>query len=407
MSARCGSGACLDDGDHKLVIEKEEDRLLQKPFYQISLGIIMVLTIILLLSKVSFIFVPVVTLVNILIVPVMLSGFLYYLLRPIVQFLERRRWNRMLSILTIYVLFAGVVTIFLIVVWPPLQRQVTEFVGNVPLLIRELQAQFNELRESRLFSMFNEENAQISDKITEFINSVIEAATKSISHVVTFLNDFFIVVGTVPILLYYMLKQDDRVAPALTRMLPKRFRRDGQQVIHEIDGGLKGFIAGRMISAVLLAIMGFLGFWLIGLPYPLLLAIVGALFNFIPYFGPFLGAIPCVIVAFTESTSMVVWVIVIVVVSQQIEGNLISPYIYGKTINIHPLTTIVLLLIAGDFAGILGMILAIPVYMAAKIIVVRAYQVYIASKQEPGDDDGNAETTAGNAAATASEDVLP
>ncbi|WP_234404942.1 AI-2E family transporter [Paenibacillus bouchesdurhonensis] len=367
--------------------------MLQKPFYRISLGIIMILTIILLLSKVSFIFMPVVALINILIVPVMLSGFLYYLLRPIVQFLERKNWNRMLSILTIYLLFAGVVTIFLMVVWPPLQKQVTDFLNNVPLLLREMQSQFTEIRQSKLFSMFSNENAEISEKITEYINSVIDAATKSISHIVTFLNDFFIVVGTVPILLYYMLKQDDRVTPTLTRMLPKRYRRDGEQVIHEIDNGLKGFIAGRMISAVLLAVMGFIGFWLIGLPYPLLLAIVGALFNFIPYFGPFLGAIPCVIVAFTESPSMVLWVIIIVVVSQQIEGNLISPYIYGKTINIHPLTTIVLLLIAGDFAGILGMILAIPVYMMVKVIIVRVYQLYLSGKQ--GEEDEEALDTPG------------
>ncbi|WP_230874010.1 AI-2E family transporter [Paenibacillus woosongensis] len=379
--------------------------MLQKPFYRICLGIIMVLTIILLLSKVSFIFIPLVTLINILIVPVMLSGFLYYLLRPIVQFLEQKGWNRMLSILAIYLLFAGVVTVFLIVVWPPLQKQVTDFVNNVPLLLRELQAQFNEIRQSRLFSMFSEQNEQISNKLTESINSVIEAATKSISHVVTFLNDFFIVVGTAPILLYYMLKQDDRVTPTLTRMLPKRYRRDGEQVIHEIDNGLKGFIAGRMISAVLLAVMGFVGFWLIGLPYPLLLAIVGALFNFIPYFGPFLGAIPCVIVAFTESTSMVIWVIVIVVVSQQIEGNLISPYIYGKTINIHPLTTIILLLIAGDFAGILGMILAIPVYMMAKIIIVRMYQLYLDSRKGDEEEDATPEDSSLQAAVPASEDV--
>ncbi|GJM80602.1 hypothetical protein HMSSN139_30980 [Paenibacillus sp. HMSSN-139] len=118
------------------------------------------------------------------------------------------------------------------------------------------------------------------------------------------------------------------------------------------------------------------------MPYPLLLAVVGALFNFIPYFGALLGAIPCVIVAFTVSPSMVVWVIIIVVVAQQIEGNLISPYIYGKTINIHPLTTIVLLLVAGDFGGILGMILAIPIYMTLKIIVLKAHKLYFAEKIE-------------------------
>ncbi|MBW4840181.1 MAG: AI-2E family transporter [Paenibacillaceae bacterium] len=355
----------------------------QHPFYRTSLGIILVLTIIYLLSKVSFIFNPVVTLVSILIVPLTISGFLYYLLRPIVHFLESKKLNRMLSILLIYLMFAGVVTIFLIVVWPPLQKQIIEFMNNVPKLINGVQSQMNDFRNNRYFSMVTDETSpELMNKVTEYLNSAMEAISGYLSHVVTFLNDFVIVVGTVPILLYYMLKEDERVTPALVRMLPVRYRRDGASVIHDIDNMLKGFIAGRMISAVLLAFMSFIGFWLIGLPYPLLLAVVGALFNFIPYFGALLGAIPCVIVAFTVSPSMVVWVILIVVLAQQVEGNLISPYIYGKTINIHPLTTIVLLLVASDFGGILGMILAIPVYMMLKIVVLKAHKLYFAEKIE-------------------------
>lgn len=357
--------------------------MLQHPFFRTSLGIIMVLTIIYLLSKVSFIFNPLVTLVQILIVPLTITAFLYYLLRPIVHFLERKKLNRVLSILLIYLLFAGVVTIFFIVVWPPLQGQIIEFMNNVPRLLNSLQEQMNDIRNNRYFSMVTNENTpELMNKITEYLNTSIEAISGYLSQVFTFLNDFVIVVGTVPIFLYYLLKEQERVSPTLVRMLPGRYRRDGKQVLHEIDNMLKGFIAGRMISAMLLALLSFIGFWLIGLPYPLLLAIVGALFNFIPYFGALLGAIPCVIVAFTVSPSMVLWVILVVVIAQQIEGNLISPYIYGKTISIHPITTIVLLLVAGDFAGILGMILAIPVYMMLKIILLKAHKLYFAEKIE-------------------------
>lgn len=356
--------------------------MMDKPFYRRCLGAIMVLTLIYLVHKVHFIFNPLVTLFKILIVPLTISGFLYYLLRPIVQYLEGKKMNRILSILFIYLMFSGIVTIFLMVVWPPLEKQITEFINNVPKLIDGLQSQMNEVRKNRYFSMFDNENTRLMENITEYVNTAIERATGYISHVFNFLNDFFIVVGTVPIMLYYMLKEDQRVTPALVRMVPKRYRNDGEQVIHDIDTMLKGFIAGRMTSAFVLAVMSFFGFWLIGLPYPLLLAIVGALFNFIPYFGSLLGAIPCVIVAFTVSPTMVIWVVVIVVAVQQIEGNLISPYIYGKTINIHPLTTIVLLLIAGDFGGILGMFLAIPVYMMLKIIVIRIYQLFLSDKIE-------------------------
>lgn len=349
---------------------------MDKPYYRRSLGIIMALTIIYLLSKVSFIFNPIVTLVQILIVPLTISAFLYYLLRPIVIYLEEKRMNRVLSILLIYLMFAGVITVFLVVVWPPLEHQITEFINNVPKLINGLQAQMNEIRENRYFSMFNESDLSITNKLMEYANSAIQAASGYISHVFSFLNDFVIVVGTVPIMLYYMLKEDRRVRPMLVSALPTKYHEDGDQVLQEIDGMLRGFIAGRMIDAVVLTVMSLVGFWIIGLPYPLMLSLVMGLFSFIPYFGTLLGAIPSVIVAFTISPAMVIWVIVVVVVSHQIEANLISPYIYGRTINIHPLTTIILLLIAGDFAGILGMLLAIPVYMMMKIIAIRAFKVY-------------------------------
>lgn len=356
--------------------------MINKPFYRWTIGIILILIIILLLNQVRFIFNPIVTMVSILIVPITISAFLYYLLRPIVSYLESKKMNRMLSILLIYLLFAGIMTLFFIIVWPPLQKQITDFIDNVPKLITGLENQMNELQKNRYLSMVNNDNTKFMETITGHVNTAIEAATGYMTHVFTFLNDFIIVVGTVPILLYYMLKEDKKVKPSILRLVPGQYRKDGNAIFLDIDNMLKGFIAGRMISAIVLAIMSFIGFWIIGLPYPLMLAIVGALFNFIPYFGSLLGAIPCVIVAFTVSPSMVLWVIIIVVIAQQVEGNLISPYIYGKTISIHPLTTIILLLVAGDFAGILGMILAIPVYMMIKIIVIRVYQLFFARKYE-------------------------
>ncbi|AWB44778.1 AI-2E family transporter [Paenibacillus sp. CAA11] len=353
----------------------------QKPFYRISLAIIMVLTIVYLLHKVSFVFNPLVTIVSILIVPVSVSVFLYYLLRPVVHYLDKKNVKRMLSVLLIYLVIIGLLTVFFIVVWPPLRNQIQQFINNVPNLINGLSAQFNEIQKSKYFAMINN-GSEITSKITEYINEAVSMLTASLTHFFSFISDFFIVVGTVPIILYYLLKEDGNISPALLRMVPSKFRKDGKQVSEEIDHALSGFIAGRIISSFLLGLLSFIGFLIIGLPYPLMLALVCAIFNFIPYFGPILGAIPCVIVAFTESTTMVLWVIVVVFVAQQIEGNLISPYIYGKTINIHPLTTVVLILIAGDIAGILGMLLAIPLYMMAKILVVKIYHIFLSDKVE-------------------------
>ncbi|WP_203232077.1 AI-2E family transporter [Paenibacillus pinistramenti] len=354
----------------------------QNTFFKTSLGIIMVLTIVYLLHKISFVFNPLVTLVSILIVPVSVSVFLYYLLRPVVHLLDRRIVNRVVSVLLIYLVIALLLTLFFLVVWPPLRNQIQEFIENVPSLINGLTAQMNEIQKSKYFLMFNSGNPQLTSRITEYLNQLLETISGYLSQIFSFLSGFMIVVGTAPIVLYYMLKEDGRMANALVRIIPSKYRKDGKQVTEEIDSALSGFIAGRMISSFLLGVLCFIGFVIIGLPYPLMLSIICAVFNFIPYFGPLLGAIPCVIVALTESPGMVMWVIVIIFVSQQIESNLIAPYVYGRTINIHPLTTVVLILIAGEVAGILGMLLAIPLYMIVKVIVIRVYRIFLAGKVE-------------------------
>lgn len=124
----------------------------------------------------------------------------------------------------------------------------------------------------------------------------------------------------------------------------------------------------------------YIGFLIIGLPYSLLLTVVSFFLNFIPYIGAVLASIPVVIIGFIESPSIAIWSLVVIIIAQQIQDNILTPVIYGKQLDIHPLTTIVLILGGGDFFGILGILLAIPAYMIIKIIVVRIYEMFLAEK---------------------------
>ncbi|MBP1990050.1 AI-2E family transporter [Paenibacillus eucommiae] len=356
--------------------------LQQSRFFRICLGIIALLLIVFLTSKVSFLFNPLVTMFNILIVPFMLAGFFYYLLRPIVSFLSRKKINKILAILLIYFLLAAVVVGFLIIVWPPLQKQIENFVDGAPQLIAGFQEQINKLQENRIVSMFTKENSDISSKLSEYLNKGITVASNYIVNLVSVFTNFFIIVASVPIILYYMLKESDRIPTLMLNVTPKRYRHDGKEVIKEIDSALSKFIVGRVVIMSILSVMMYIGYLIIGLPYALLLSVIGFVLNIIPYFGALLGAIPVLIVAFIHSPTMALWALIVITITQQIEGNLISPNIYGKSLDIHPLTTIVLLLIAGEIAGFLGIILAIPAYMIAKIIIVRVYHLFLEEKVE-------------------------
>lgn len=156
-------------------------------------------------------------------------------------------------------------------------------------------------------------------------------------------------------------------------------------MLKDIDSALSGFIVTRVLLNVVLGIILYIGFLVIGLPYSLLLAVISIPLNFIPYVGSLLAAIPVIIVGFIESPSMALWSLVIIVVAQQIQDNVLSPIIYGKSLDVHPLTTVVLVLIGGDFFGIIGVLIALPVYMILKILFLRIYEIIIAEREDdPG-----------------------
>ena len=153
-------------------------------------------------------------------------------------------------------------------------------------------------------------------------------------------------------------------------------------MLGEIDTALSNFIIGKVILNLILSVMIYIGFLIIGLPYSLLLTVISFFLNFIPYIGALLATVPVVIIGFIESPSIAIWSVVVIVIAQQIQDNILTPVIYGKQLDIHPLTTVVLILVGGDFFGLLGILLAIPAYMIVKIIAVRIYELFLAEKVE-------------------------
>lgn len=121
-----------------------------------------------------------------------------------------------------------------------------------------------------------------------------------------------------------------------------------------MDFALSSYIKGQILVSFCVGVLVYIGYLIIGLEYSLILAIITMFTNVIPFLGPFLGTIPAVIVALIDSPGMVVKVLVVTIVAQQIEGNLVSPLVMGKSLNIHPLTIIVLLLVAGSLVGFWG-----------------------------------------------------
>ena len=125
----------------------------------------------------------------------------------------------------------------------------------------------------------------------------------------------------------------------------------------------------------------FIGYLIIQMPYALLLGVVAGILNIVPYLGPWLGVLPAIIVALTVSFPKAIAVAVVVIIVQQVDSNLLYPNVIGKTLQIHPLTIIVLLLVAGNMFGFLGIVLAIPGYAVVRTIIQYLVSFYRLQKR--------------------------
>jgi predicted PurR-regulated permease PerM len=315
-------------------------------------------------------------------VPFLLSGFFYYILRPLVDLMERKKVTRTLAIIIIYVVVVICIVGFIIGLWPPLVVQLTNLVSNAPSLFTTLSDQLREFEQKGFLSAILPDNVSPLTQLTNYLNKGFTFLTDYISGMVSFFSNFAIILFTFPIFLFYMLKEGGKFGKKIVSFMPKRFREDGIEVIGEIDNALSGFIVGRVIVNVALGILMYIGFLIIGLPYALLLTVVAVILNFIPFVGAILSSIPILIIGFVESPSVAIWSLVVILVAQQLQDNIIGPYIFGKQLDIHPLTTIILVLAGGDLFGIFGIIVIIPVYMTIKIIVSKVYTRFLKESWE-------------------------
>ncbi|MBD2846964.1 AI-2E family transporter [Paenibacillus sp. IB182496] len=360
-------------------------------FYRICFSLILVLVIVYLASRVDFIFRPIRVAIDILTMPLLFTVFFYYLLRPLVGMLGRFKLKKPLAILMLYAALAGLFTLFFFLVWPTLRQQTIDFANSLPGVVLDVREQLLRLQDNELVRNVDLRDSDLTSRLSDYVSDLVDTVSTYISSAVSFFTTLVIVVSTVPILLYYMLKEDKSAYRSLMRHLPSPYKREVRDTLLQIDRILSEFILGRVILCFLLGVMIYAGFLIIDLPYSLLLALLLAVLNLIPYIGQFIGMIPALTIAFIDSPTSIIWVLLIVNIAQQIEGNLLSPHIYGRKLDIHPMMTIVLLLIAGSIGGIIGIMIAIPVYLIGKVIAIKLYRRFVMTRPAPRTPAGPAE----------------
>jgi len=306
--------------------------------------------------------------------PFLIALIVSYVLNPVVNMLHQRKVPRPVAVLLIYVMFAACCVVVLMNVIPVFMKQVGELNEHVPELTMRVQSLADHFNHRVV--MPDSVREGINRALADFEKQLSTAISRFLSNIDAMLNIMFLAM-IVPFLAFYMMKDADLFEKAALEIVPRARRMQAVRLMKDIDEALGSYIRGQFIVSLCIGVLAYIGYLLIGLPYPLLMAGFVALFDIIPYLGPFLGALPAILVAATISWKLVLLVVLVNLVCQNLESNVISPQVVGRTMNIHPLTIILVLLVGGELAGVVGLILAVPFYAAMKVIAQHLFAYYI------------------------------
>lgn len=303
-----------------------------------------------------------------LLLPFLISAIIAYLLFPIIKKMDQLNIHRGIAILMLYILFFGGLGYLFYLIYPAVIHQLRDLSENLPQLI----AMYNDLI-SRIYESVSFLPHGAHDKVDEIVRSVEETLDDTLSKLIgVFLHifDLLIIISVIPVLVFYFIKDQKKIKIFFMSLIPKKHRRKAIKMFHALDVSLGGYIRGQLLVSLFVGLTTYIIFYVIGLDYALLLACIMAVTNIIPYFGPIIGAIPAVIIAAATSGKLVLFVIIGVIVIQVIEGNLLSPYIVGKSISIHPAAIIFAIICGSELFGIIGLIIAVPLLAFIKAVVI-------------------------------------
>lgn len=348
------------------------------------IALVLIGLIIFIFREVSFIFNPLSVFMQTVVLPVTLAMILYYLLRPVLRLLERFRIKRIWGILIIFMGVVGLLTLVTFLILPFLREQLQMLIEEFPQYFMQLLTDIDAfLRTSFVGDYYTGSNFDIDqlmetlpDNLSGILQDVVASIITGITGFLSTITSFVLSIVIVPFILFYLLKDGEKLPEYILKLLPPRLRDDTREVFGEADKQLSAYIQGQLIVAFFIGVMVFIGFLIIGMKYALLLGVLAMFTSVVPYIGPAIAITPAVIIALVTSPFMLVKLAIVWTVVQLVEGNIISPQVMGKTLFIHPVTIIFVLLTAGSLFGVAGVILGIPAYAILRVLVSHIFKLF-------------------------------
>ncbi|MHB0975871.1 MAG: AI-2E family transporter [Candidatus Aquicultorales bacterium] len=299
--------------------------------------------------------------------PFIYALLIVYLLRPLVNGLEDRKVPRVLAIVISYLLVVAAIALLLLIIIPIFVGEVKAFLGALPKQVESIKATVIDLTQ-RIRLMNSAPLNDALDSVSKSLSTAAMGFAKRIPETLVGIFGSTLNLVLAPLIAFYVLKDLRGIKSNIEKAIPARYREEGMDILKKIDAILGGFLKGQLLVAASVGVLVGISMAVLGIKYALLIGIISAIFNIIPYLGPIASGIPAVLIALETSPTLALIVVVVLLVVNQLDGLFISPNIMSQQVDLHPAVVIFALLTGGTLFNIMGMLLAIPVAAVGKAI---------------------------------------
>ena len=286
-------------------------------------------------------------------------------IEPAVDYFQKRKIPRSLSVLAIYILLFALISLGFSLLIPPIASQFQDFSQNYPQYSQKFRDSIGPVKD---FIEINHINIT-SEQIFSELGSSVANFTKNIFSKTIGVFSGFISIIVVLSLTFYMSAKEGAITQFVASVTPENHRKYAVGLTSRIKDKIGKWLLGQFLLMFLIAVFDFIGLSLIGVPYALILAIFAGIMEIIPYIGPIVSAIPGVILGFMISPTVGFLAIAVYVIAQQVENHIIVPQVMKKAVGLNPIAVILALMVGAKIAGTLGAILAIPVATAVSLFI--------------------------------------
>lgn len=298
---------------------------------------------------------------------------LAYLLTPLVNWMEKHGLGRRTAIAVVFIGIILTIGLLLFLILPVLYSELTKLAVIMPQTMQSIDRWLQDLRaQFRATGLPDKVTVVIDQHLSRGEGFLAERLQLFLSNLPEKLTSLGLYIFS-PILAIYFLVDWHKFQDGWWHLVQPHWRLEWQRLWQDINHVIRRFLQGDLVVAAIVGILIGIGVKLLGMEYALLIGILCGIFDLIPFFGPFIGGIPSVLLGLTKSPMMGLKVALVIFIVQQLEGNVISPKLMGDSVGLHPLWIIFALLAGGEIAGFWGMLLAVPLAAVLKVILRYIY----------------------------------